>query len=37
MMKRFSVVENGYDIDEVNRFIDRWNYIVFNISIKMVS
>ena len=21
-MKRFSVVENGYDIDEVNRFID---------------
>ena len=21
-MKRFSVVQNGYDIDEVNRFID---------------
>lgn len=21
-MKRFSIVENGYDIDEVNRFID---------------
>jgi len=21
-MKRFSVVENGYDVDEVNRFID---------------
>ena len=21
-MKRFSVVEHGYDIDEVNRFID---------------
>ena len=22
MMKRFSIVENGYDVDEVNRFID---------------
>ena len=22
IMKRFSIVENGYDIDEVNRFID---------------
>lgn len=22
MMKRFSIVQNGYDIDEVNRFID---------------
>ena len=21
-MKRFSIVENGYDVDEVNRFID---------------
>ena len=21
-MKRFSIVQNGYDIDEVNRFID---------------
>ena len=21
-MKRFSIVQNGYDVDEVNRFID---------------